>query len=80
MAVTIQFTIPDYSPSMVVVDPTTAALEPLDENIFDSPSSAPDPCPYCVRYGGLFDWSWYFRGYENIFVYGYLFLPYLIGH
>jgi hypothetical protein len=45
---TIQITIPDYSPSMRIIDPFPGAFEPLDENIYDLPSNTLDPL-----------WSWY---------------------
>jgi hypothetical protein len=41
---TIQITVPDYSPSMRIVDPFPGALEPLDDNIYDYlPSNRFDP-------------------------------------
>jgi hypothetical protein len=45
---TIQITIPDYSPSMRIIDPFPGAFEPLDENIYDLPSNTLDPL-----------WRWY---------------------
>lgn len=55
VAVTIEITMPDYASSVVVVDPVAGALEPLDENLSDTPPpvSPRDPGGY---------WSWYLWG------------------
>jgi len=56
--VTIQITIPDYSSSIIIVDPFTGAIEPFDDLIYDqSSSSVVDSSPFRLDY-----WSWYLWG------------------
>lgn len=52
--VTIQITIPDYSSSVKISDSFPAAIEPFDENIYDTSSSPP------LATGFWNYWWWYF--------------------
>jgi hypothetical protein len=53
--VTIEIVIPDYAPTLTIVDPFPGALEALDDSVYDTPNDSTND--YFYGY-----WNWYLHG------------------